>query len=89
MLSPAKVREKDQRQLESAAFGLFYRLRSARTGLQKLWEGGVDAVAAGDFDAYVCSRCGYTEWDASPSVVNKALAEVAKSPETGVSLLDS
>ncbi len=89
MLRPARIREKDQHQVESAAFSLYYRLRSARTGLQKLWEGGVDAVEAGAFDAFICAGCGYTEWYASPSEVNKTLARVATSPETGVSLIES
>ena len=46
-------------------------------------------VEVGEFEAWVCSQCGFTEWYQEPNAANARLAALAGTPGAGVYWVDS
>jgi hypothetical protein len=53
----------------------------------KIPAAGYGRIAAGSFEAWVCTACGYTEWYALRA--NQQLATMAQDPSSGVRLWDA
>jgi hypothetical protein len=71
---------------ESGSNTLVVHSRNIPTGRKTLGIPTTERVAAGYFEAWVCSICGFTEWYARQA--NEDLARMAQHPESGVLFID-